>query len=167
MLPVYEIIFDKRTPRISPKDETDLLHIGNWFGKDLFTYVCVFGSLFNPHVLPLFVPKKLLSRKIAYQNVGNGISKVLEESNNKMWHVFPTQRNIYALDNFKHASIEINNILELNFPTIPKIQHDPHQYVRKVTATSRIMQFTHDPDKFNGLFKEAYTYSVVMIQAEE
>lgn len=81
-----------------------------------------------------------------------------------MWLVFPIKCDIYALDNFKHASIEINAILELNFPTISNREYDPHKEVRKVIATSSIKPFTHERNKFDDIFEKAYTYSVVMRQ---
>jgi len=124
MMPIHQIIFNKRTPRISPKVEADLLRVGNWFGEELFTYIRVFGSLANPHV-PMYVPEKLLAREIAYQTVGNGISKIMKESNKKFWPTFPFRCGMFTLDNFKHAAIEVKFILELRFPTIPNREYGP------------------------------------------
>lgn len=78
MLPIYEIIFHKKTPRISPEAKIELLRVGNYFGEELFTYVQIFGNIHNPHVLPLYVPNKILPREIIYQTMGSGISKVLK-----------------------------------------------------------------------------------------
>lgn len=121
MLHIYQIIFNKRIPRVSMEAKTNLLQVGNWFVEELFTYVWVFGSLYNPHVLPLYGLNKLMSREIVYQTIGNGISKVLRESNKKVWYAFPIHCGMYTLENFKHETREINFILELNFPTIPML----------------------------------------------
>lgn len=81
---------------MSPEVESDLLRVGNWFSEESFTYIRVYGSLVNPHVLPLLIPNKLLSREITYQTVGNGISKFLNESSKNMWPSFPAQFSIFA-----------------------------------------------------------------------
>ena len=67
MLPIYYSIFDKPAPKISYQAGIDLTAIGRWFGEERFTYIRVFGSQANPHVLPLYIPDKLLAREIAYQ----------------------------------------------------------------------------------------------------
>jgi len=79
--------------------------VGNWFGGESFTYIMVYESLANPHVLQLFILDKILSREINYQTIGNGISKVLKEPNKKMWPYFPAQFGIFSLGNYKHAQI--------------------------------------------------------------
>ena len=66
MLPIYYAIFDKPAPKISSLAEIDLTALGTWFGEEKFTYVRVFGSHASPHVLPLYIPEKLLAREIAY-----------------------------------------------------------------------------------------------------
>jgi len=53
--------------RVSKEASIDLTSIGSWFAEELFTYTRVYGSIIDPHVLPLYVPDKLLAREIAYQ----------------------------------------------------------------------------------------------------
>ena len=80
MLPIYYAIFDKPAPKISTEAEVDLTIVGNWFGEDKFTYIRIFGSLAKPHVLPLYVPDKLLARELTYQITTKGTSKTLRNS---------------------------------------------------------------------------------------
>jgi len=61
MLPLYQVIFDERPPRISRGALDDLTTIGKWFGEELFTYVRIYGSLDATHVLPRYVLDKLLA----------------------------------------------------------------------------------------------------------
>jgi len=58
---------------------SDLRKVENWFGEELFTYIRVWGSLSHPHVLTLFIPDKLVSRKVSYRAMEYGITKVLRE----------------------------------------------------------------------------------------
>ena len=80
MLPLYRVLYNKDAPRLSPKVEVDILPVARWFGEELFTYVRVFGSFSSPHVLPLYVPDKLIAREIAYQTYGEGgLTKYLKD----------------------------------------------------------------------------------------
>lgn len=63
MLPLYRMLYDKEPLRCSLESNIDILPIARWFGEELFTYVRVFGSIAPPHVLPLYIPDKLLWRR--------------------------------------------------------------------------------------------------------
>ena len=69
VLPLNQIIFNKKAPRFSQEAKADLLIVGNKFIEEWFTYIRVFGSTVDPHVLPLYVSNKLLAREIAYQTM--------------------------------------------------------------------------------------------------
>lgn len=74
MLPIHYVIFNKPAPKISSQAEINLKTIGRWFGEEKFTYVRIFGSHAKPHVLPLYIPDKLLAREIAYQLTSKGVT---------------------------------------------------------------------------------------------
>lgn len=67
MVPIHYSIFDRPIPKISYLASFDLPAVASWFGEDCFTYIRVYGSQARPHVLPLYVPDKLLAREISYQ----------------------------------------------------------------------------------------------------
>lgn len=46
--------------------QDDLLRIRACFVEELFTYIKIWGSNEDPHVLPLYIPEKLLSQEIVY-----------------------------------------------------------------------------------------------------
>lgn len=106
MLPIYYAIFDKLAPRISEEAGIDLTTVANWFGEEKFTYIRLFGSLTKPHVLPLYVPDKLLARELAYQITIEGTSKTLRNSKKQVWPIFPLRCSVYTLHNYKHAEKE-------------------------------------------------------------
>ena len=66
IFPVHQIIFNKKAPRLSQEATIDLLVVRKYFIEEWFTYIRVFGSTADPHVLPLYVPDKLLEREIAH-----------------------------------------------------------------------------------------------------
>ena len=94
--------------------------IGSWFGQELFTYVRVYGSITDPHVLPLYVLNKLLAREIACQMVEKGLTKNLKDAKKQLWPAFPIRCSIYSLHEYKHAQAEAEKIRGLNLVVIPR-----------------------------------------------
>lgn len=78
-----------------------------------------------------------------------------------MWPSFSLQCGVYALENSRHAPIEIEEIQHLNFPTIPNRQYDPNDVAKNVTIQERLRQFTNEPDKFDVLFESTSNYAKV------
>lgn len=132
--------------------------ISSCFTEENFTYVRVFGSLVAPHVLPIYVPDKLLARKVSYQTVGHGITKVLKDSKKAIWPQFLIQCGAYALGNYNHAVLEIKQIEGMQLPTIPPRQYDPKKVIHDFTTQVKIRPFVHGPDDFDDLFETCESY---------
>ena len=66
LLPLHQIIFNKKAPRISQEATADLHTVSKYFIEEWFTYIRVFGSTTNPHIHPLYVSVKLLAIEISY-----------------------------------------------------------------------------------------------------
>lgn len=155
VLPVYYSIFNKPTPRISQEALIDLTAVGSWFGEAKFTYVWLFGIITKPHVLPLYVPDKLLARELAYQVTVEGMSKTLRDSKKHMWPTFPLWCGIFTLHNYKHAEKEANKIQMLNLATIPNRKFDPRKVAYNVTSQAKLTKFDHEANDFDDLFASA------------
>lgn len=87
--PIHQEVFGRKAPRITVEANKDLKPITEWLGEESFTYIHVFASLAHPHVLPLFVPDKFLSKEFSYKTVSKGLTKVLKMPRNLHGHVFP------------------------------------------------------------------------------
>ena len=119
MLPIYYAMFDKPTLKISSQAEIVLTTLGNWFGEDKFTYIRVFDNLARPHVLPLYIPDKLVAIELAYQITSAGETKTLRTSKKQVWPPFPLRCGVYTLHNYNHVEKEAEKINMLNLATIP------------------------------------------------
>ena len=86
------MIFNKEALRFSQEAATDLLAVRKYFVEDGFTYIRVFGSTVNPHVLPLYVSDKLLAMEFTYQTIGKDLTKVLKENKKLLWSPFLVKR---------------------------------------------------------------------------
>ena len=122
--PCFSNHFQSFPPRFSDKAKAELSSIGDWFGEEKFTYIRIFGSIVEPHVLYLIVPDKLLAQEISYQLTVQGISRALNNSKKRMWPPFPFNCGHFTLNDFKHAEKEVAKIKGCKFATIPRRQYD-------------------------------------------
>ena len=161
MLPVYYTIFNQPPPWLSDKEKLDISQIGNWFGEENFTYIRVFGSIFDPHVLPLYVPDKLLAQEISYQLTEKGMSRCLKNSKKLMWPTFSFNCGTYTLNDFKHAEKEVLKIRDLKLAIVPGRQYDPDKVAFDFTTLVQIAKFEHEADDFDYLFVSIEKFSQV------
>jgi len=104
ILPIHKKINNRYAPRFSQEAQVDILSVARWFGEEIFTYIKVFGSVVAPHVLPYYVPDKLMAREITYQTCSmGGMSKVLKDSKKAIWPQFPVICRAFALHSLGHA----------------------------------------------------------------
>ena len=81
MLPIHKQLYNRDAPSFSQEAKVDILLVTRWFGEETFTYIRVFGSITSPHILPYYVPDKLMAREISYQTVIEGeMSHTLKDS---------------------------------------------------------------------------------------
>lgn len=132
ILPLFQAVINEKAPTLLKEAQADFSSIGKLFGEELFTYIRIFGSLAWSHVLPLYVPDKLLTREVVYQTVGNRLSRFIKEDKKSSWPSFPINCGVYGLENYKHAVLEINQIECLKLLTISNKQYDPIKVSNKL-----------------------------------
>ena len=98
----------------------------SYLGRDTDRSEIILRNFGTPHVLPLYVPDKLLAREISYQTLVDGLTKTLKEAKKSLCLSFPIQCGVYSLHDFKHASLEIDNITCLNLATRSGKQFAPN-----------------------------------------
>jgi hypothetical protein len=70
MAPLYVMIYNQNPLRLSPKSMQVVKDIGDWYIGKYYTYVRIYGCASAPHLLPKYIPDKLVVREIAYQDGG-------------------------------------------------------------------------------------------------
>jgi len=103
ILPLHQLVFNRRCLRFTKEAIIDLQAIGRYFLEESFSYIRIFGSEAFPHVLPMYVSDKLMAREIAYPAVGNGLTKTLREMKKSLWPKFPLQCVSFTLLIYGHA----------------------------------------------------------------
>ena len=70
---LYELTFYTKTPCMTNKAIAVIKRIGDWYLMDHGTYIKVYGATKSPHLLPQFVPDKLVLQEVAYQTIIHGV----------------------------------------------------------------------------------------------
>jgi len=152
------MIFNKKAPRFSQEAATDLLAIGKYFIEEWFTYIRVFCSTADPHVLPLYVFDKLLAREIAYQTIGKGLTKILKDGKKSLWPTLPIKCNTFSLANFVHATKELAQMEALRLHTFPTRQFDQNKVAYNVIVGLKIKAYNHGDNYFEDLLQSAVSF---------
>jgi hypothetical protein len=74
LAPLHTIIFGYPTYRISKESMATLKDIADWYMRKYYTYIKVYGNSRAPHILPRYVPDRLLIQEISYQTMETGIT---------------------------------------------------------------------------------------------
>ena len=157
MVPIHYSIFDKPIPRISCLASFDLPAVASWFGEERFTYIRVFGNQANLHVLPLYIPDKLLAREISYQIMAESTTQTLKKEKKRGWPPIPLRIGVYTLHDLKHAEKEATKIQSLTPATIPNRLYDPKQMAYASLEHAKLTKFDHQEDWFDNLFVSVET----------
>jgi hypothetical protein len=67
--------------------------------KKYYTYVRIFGATGPPHLLPKYVPDKLLVREIAYQTIEKGATCLfIREKQKVLAHFSSSHRHVFSAE---------------------------------------------------------------------
>ena len=141
--------------------------MGRWFEEELFTYIRVFGSIASPHVLPLYVPNKIMAGEIAYQTycVG-GMSTELKDNKKAIWPQFPVVCGAFTLFDLGHAFREVDNMLNLQLPKFWGRQYDPLDTIKNFTTMVKIKMFTKEDDISDDVFRQKSSLKEILHMAQ-
>jgi hypothetical protein len=82
--PLHTVIFRFSKYRISSESMAGMKDVADWYLGKYCTYNRVYGSTGAPHLLPCYVPDRLLIREITYQTMATGVTSLLLGSSKKL-----------------------------------------------------------------------------------
>ena len=159
MVPMPVSIFRHPPPRILDNITTNLSSVADLYIEADFLYIRVFGTSVPPYALPLFLPDKLVCRKIARQTVLGGISKELKGVSKKVWPPFPIHIGTYSLLDFSHAKEEATTLEEMKLIEIEFKEHDPNKVVSNHMASCGLKRYEQEDSPHDEIFWGARSYS--------
>jgi hypothetical protein len=59
------------------KDIKIIIRIKDWYLMDHGNYIRVYDAMKSPHLLPQFIPDKIVLQKVAYQTIIHGVRGML------------------------------------------------------------------------------------------
>jgi len=102
-----------------------------------------------------------MTKEVAYQTIGKGLSKVLKDAKKSTCPGFPVPCGTYALKNFKHSLVEIEQLKSFSFPTTLDIPYDPNVVAKDVTTQAKLKLFWRELENFDCLFEMVLEYYMV------
>jgi hypothetical protein len=129
--PLYEFIFCAPAPCMTEKALSIIKNIGDWYVMQHGTYIRIYGATKAPHLLPRFVPDKLVLQELAYQTIIHGVGAALYRNKKDIWPSLPLWIGSYSFASIKQAEDEVNTLLSYGFGEERFRRHDPKKVVRE------------------------------------
>jgi hypothetical protein len=156
---LYEFIFLTTPPCMTDKAIAVIRRIGDWYLMEHDTYIKVYGAMKLPHLLPRFVPDKLVLQEVAYQTIIHGVGGMLYQLKKAIWPPLPLYVGNYFLENTKQAQAEVNNLLSYHFGEERYKIHDPKNIVRDhFNKIGLPWEYTIDLWKEEEVHQNSWTY---------
>jgi hypothetical protein len=84
----------------------DIKEIGDWYIMKHYAYIRIYVNTCPPHLLPKYIPEKLLIREITYQTVEVRVTTMLSTNSKRYRPRLPIIVGKYNLTNVPHAKKE-------------------------------------------------------------
>jgi hypothetical protein len=113
--------------------------IGDWYLMEHDTYIRIYGAMKPPHLLPRFVPNKLVFEEVAYQTIIHGVVGMLYRSKKEIFPPLPLYIGNYFFENTKQSQSEVDILLSYHFGEEIFMRHDPQNIVKDHFNSMRLL----------------------------
>jgi hypothetical protein len=142
---IYFLMFRKECPRLSKEAKKVISKMGHLYLDERETYIRVFGATRAPHLLPIYVPDRLVLGKICYQTILQGYNATLVKDNKWAFIPYGFYIGFYMVKDTAHAKQEGPSQLEFWFRTGQFPKHDPKGLVlQHASHVSSYWPYAHD-----------------------
>ena len=163
----HQLLFETEMPRISEAGWESISLIGNWYMMNKFTYIRLVGITPTPHLLPKYIPDKLLLKAFAFQLFEIGQTMELIRRKMKAWTKLLVPVGQYQILNHGQARKELEDYLDYRWLPDTIRHHDPKGLIkahfRRLGLTTMYMHEMHLDD---SLFKDikASEYTIIKMR---
>jgi hypothetical protein len=102
-----------------------------WYNEKYYNYIRMYGATIYPHLLPKFVPNRLVLREITYQTILHGFNASLIKDKLKNFIHYSLLIRNYSIINSTFSIMESQAILEYRFTKGIFKRHDPKGMIGK------------------------------------
>jgi hypothetical protein len=137
--------------------------IRDWYLMENDTYIRIYGAMKPPHLLPRFVPDKLVLQEVAYQTIIHGVRGMLYRSKKAIWPPLPLYIDNYFFENTKQAQTKVDILLSYHFGEERFRRHDPKNIVKENFNSMRLpYEYTTEFWEEEEVHQNARTYDEVI-----
>ena len=104
---------------------------------EYFSYFRIWGSK-TVHLLPRFVPDRMLLHEFAFQTVIDGAYAKLAKNKRRGWPKFPLHLDCLVIQNSTHATMLGKEITIMKLGEASKRNHDPNAFLISLFLKKRI-----------------------------
>lgn len=131
---IYFFLFRKEFPRLSDEAKKVISKIGHWYLDEWETYIRVFGATGAPHLLPIYVPGRLVLGEIFYSTILQGYNATLVKYKKRAFMLYGFHIGLCMVKDIVHAKQLGLGQLEFRFQTGRFRKHDPKGLVQQHTS---------------------------------
>jgi hypothetical protein len=103
---IYSLLFKKECPRLSDEAKKVVSKVGHWYLDERETYIRVFGATGAPHLLPIYVPDRLVLGEICYQTILQGYNATLVKDKKRAFIPYGFHIGFYMVKDTMQAKQE-------------------------------------------------------------
>jgi hypothetical protein len=100
------MIFKKECPRLSDVAKKMISKVGHWYLDDHDTYISVFRATGASHMLPVYVPDRLVVGEICYQTILQGYNATLVKGKKRAFIPYGFHIGFYMVKDTSQAKKE-------------------------------------------------------------
>jgi hypothetical protein len=144
---VYFIIFKQNCPRLSEATRKVISRVGNWYLEEKSTYLRIFGAIGAPHLLPAYVPDRLVLGEICYQTILQGFNASLVKDKKRAFIPYRFYVGYHFIKDTTQARKEAQIQVEYRFYMGRYRKHDPKNLVAQ-HASQVVSHWSYAHDSF-------------------
>jgi hypothetical protein len=112
---IYLLLFMKECPRLSDEAKKVISKVGHWYLDERETYIRVFGTTGAPHLLPIYVPDRLVLGEICYQTILQGYNATLVKDKKRAFIPYGFHISLCMVKDTTHVKRLRLGLLEFQF----------------------------------------------------
>jgi DNA segregation ATPase FtsK/SpoIIIE-like protein len=165
LISLFQLLFCARAPCMSEKAMEAISEIDDWFVLENETYIRIYGSTKPPHVLPKFVPDKLVLQEVAYHTLVHGVGASLSKYKKLSWPPLPFYVGSYSFKNSKEAHAEAEALATFHFGEGIFHRYDPRKVVSQhCKLCKHKWPYESETWRDEDIYKKAHNYDEVILR---
>jgi hypothetical protein len=114
------------------------------------TYIRIYRATKAPHLLPRFVPDKLVLQEVAYQTVINGVGEFLYQDKKSIWPLLPLWIGSYSFATTKQAQDEV----DIHYYHISSEKNDSEGMTQRKWSRSTVISIASHGNTLRATWEE-------------